>query len=142
MKIQSVNNNSNSMNFGANIKFANPKYAETIYSTRTKKLLNQVKKISPDTNITIRYIKANSPEDSFLEAKNESTGVKIREHIAKIDYQKNSNDLSTCIGTSDSFLRLLETILNPHYLIHDDFWYGEKHFEPSFNVNRSKNFVA
>ena len=142
MKVQPINNYSNSMNFGANIKFANPKHAETIYSARARDLLKQVKVISPGTDITISYIKAGSPENSFLVAKNGKTGISMKERVLKTEYQNNSDDLSMSIGTCDSFSRLLESILNPYYLIHDDFWYGEKHFWPSFNVSKSKALVA
>jgi len=136
MKIQPINNNLSSASFGANIRFANQKNEVTMYSARAKKLMNKVKEM-PDAEILIGYVKGKTQEDSFLTATNNQTGVTMRERVSDKDF---SNIKS--IGQSNTFSNLLEAILNPNYLVHNDFWYGEEQFEPAFNLNKSKRFVA
>jgi hypothetical protein len=144
MKIQSINNNYNS-GFGANIKFMNPHHLETMPNindtARAKSILGKISEKSPGTDILITYTKTYLPENSFLEATNKKTGVTIRERISKNDYDKDFNKLP-CFGGCETFYTLLETILNPNYMIHEDFWGHEKKFKPSLNPNQHSVFVA
>lgn len=145
MKVQSINNNYNSMNFGANIRFLNPHHTETMPnifdSAKAKSILGKIEEKSPGTNILITYVKTYTPENSFLTAKNMKTGVVMQERITKEDYNKDFNDPMKSTGGCKTFYNLLEAMLNPGYLIHDDFW-GEKNFKPFLKPSQHNVFVG
>ena len=145
MKVQPINNNSNSATFGA-IKFLNPHHLETMPNIhdaeRAKTLLSKIQAKSNGADILIKYAKTYLPENSFLEATNEKTGVTIRERITEEDYKKDFNNNLKCFGGCETLYKLLETMLNPTYLIHEDFWGHETKFKPSSTPNQHCVFAA
>lgn len=133
MNVSPINSNSGLLGFGANIKFTNPHHCVTMPKindyTYAKQVLDRFEKKCPGTDVNITYRKAYNCEGSYLEAKNEKTGFKIREFMTKEDFAKDFNNPYKSFGGSKTFYRLLETLLNPTLMLHSDFWGKENSFK-------------
>lgn len=135
MYINAIGSNNN--NFGAKIKFENPKFRQTLPNITDYKyannILRRIDEYHPNDKVVIRMINAANQNDSCMEAVNQSTQKAMRQRLLLSDYNK---DFESESG-SNTFYALLEYMLDKSKSDHNIFWGGGTKYksEPSPNEN-------